>query len=84
MLPPMAENKMTYELATLAPSDAITKEETSIVLAGVVISVTRTAKQNIEDVLAYFDEDESGVEIDEELEFEEYDSDIRPMKSNLQ
>jgi hypothetical protein len=62
----------------------ITKEETSIVLAGVVISVTRTAKQNIEDVLAYFDEDESGVEIDEELEFEEYDSDIRPMKSNLQ
>lgn len=80
----MAENKMTYELATLAPSDAITKEETSIVLAGVVISVTRTAKQNIEDVLAYFDEDESGVEIDEELEFEEYDSDIRPMKSNLQ
>jgi hypothetical protein len=69
MLPPMAENKMTYELATLAPLNAIAKEETSIVLAGVVISVTRTAKQNIEYVLANFDEDESGEESDEELEF---------------
>jgi hypothetical protein len=42
--------------------------------------VTQAIEENIEDVLADFEEDESRDESNEELEFEEDDSDIRPMK----
>lgn len=42
--------------------------------------VTQAIEENIEDVLADFEEDESRDESNKELEFEEDDSDIRPMK----